>query len=377
MSVMSKKAEPDTLRFPAGEAADRRFYVCEYDGENDSARIAACLTDAKAAGPGTAVVFDKRDYVISEAILLSSGMTVIVDDCAIIQADETFDNVFRTDNLVLKADDPWGEAVEVAPVENIRVIGVGSARIVGCEKNRIGFHSVLGREMEMTGDYWGWRNYALLFANAKNFEVGGLQFSKTRSWALTFDWCRQGSIHDIDVMSTVKNGDGVHLLSGCSDIVIQDITGITSDDTIAIQAGFILQEYPTKNYLYPLSPAYCLYRAAQLREWDTHDITVRRVRAGGSLHNVVCLANNAARVYSVTLEDIEDTVCSEPYFATVFLYTGIYGEAGTLSDIRIRGVKSRARSAVVVNTNIDGLCLSALEQRSPGGKLIDTWRYKG
>ena len=131
------------------------FYAREFEGSTDSQRIAACLAAAKTAGSDAVVVLDGRDFVIDEAILVSSGMTVLIDGCAVIQADGVFDNVFRGDNLTLSPDAPYGEALDVQPLKNVRIIGRGSARIIGCRNNRRAWHPVLQEEQEMLGDYWG------------------------------------------------------------------------------------------------------------------------------------------------------------------------------------------------------------------------------
>lgn len=71
------------------------LYVSKYrGGVSDDEAILCCMADAAAFSERT-VIFDGEDYLISNAVLLPSNTTVIIDGCAIKQSDEAFDNVFR------------------------------------------------------------------------------------------------------------------------------------------------------------------------------------------------------------------------------------------------------------------------------------------
>ncbi|HPF57018.1 MAG TPA: glycosyl hydrolase family 28 protein, partial [Clostridiales bacterium] len=231
----------------------KTFFVNEFPGINDDERITACFAEAKRQKNST-VVFRGRDFVISRAIEVGSDMTILVDDCTIKQADGAFDNVFRGANIKIDSEKPFGDAQDVAPLENVKIIGRGKAVIEGCDKNRRGFHTVLEQEQDMTGDFWGWRTYQMMFCNAKNLEIAGLTFVKTRCWCITIDLSSDVYVHDLSIFSTIKNGDGVHFLSGCHDILVERIKGVTSDDTVAVQSGLLWFEFPFRNYLYPFTP---------------------------------------------------------------------------------------------------------------------------
>ena len=57
-------------------------------------------------------------WMIDSAILLPSGMTVILDNCTLQLSDSCRDNMFRSDNVGIGIADPaWNE--------NIAIIGVG------------------------------------------------------------------------------------------------------------------------------------------------------------------------------------------------------------------------------------------------------------
>jgi len=352
----------------------RTFFVGEYSGENDDERIAACLAEAKRQ-KGSTVVFRGRNFVISRAVEVGSDMTILVDGCTIKQADGTFDNVFRGANIEIDPEKPFADALSVTPLKNVKILGRGTAVIEGCGKNRRDYHPVLKKEQAMTGDFWGWRTYQMLFCNVKNLEIAGLTFFKTRCWCVTIDLSTDVHVHDLSIFSTVKNGDGVHFLSGCHDILVERVRGRTSDDTVAVQSGLLLFDFPHQNYLYPFTPAKCLYDKLSLRDLDCHDITIRDITSGGMHHNVICLALSDTCIYNVTIENVRDTCRDDPYPATVFLYAGVYGEPGTLHDITVRGIHSIADTCVSTNVNIDNLLLSDLHQYSAGCRFLGSFPY--
>lgn len=350
------------------------FYVSEYPGSCDDEKISACLKDAISASEPT-VVFSGRDFVIGRAVLLFSGLTVIIDNCTVRQADRTFDNVFRGKNIHLNGSDPFSSADSIDKLENVKLLGRGNAVIEGCGINRRAYHPVLKEEQDMLGDYWGFRGYQVLFVCTDKLEISGLKFTKTRSWAVTIDLCTNIHIHDIDVQSDVKNGDGIHLLSGCSYGVIERITGITSDDTVAVESGFRLPCLPYKNYLASFTPAEKLYDNYTTEQLGCHDLVIRNIKSGGKMHSVILLPLNGTTISNVTIEDITDTCRQEPFPATVFLYTGLYGGIGTLRDISVKRVDSLADTVFVSNTTITNLLLSDLKTRKENGKLYGTFPH--
>lgn len=351
---------------------ENTFYVSNYDGVTDDDKIRVCMQEAMQCKNPT-VVFSGRSFEVSNAILLTSGMTILVDDCTIRQKDGAFDNVFRGANIHLDPAKPTAEAVAIEPLSDVRLLGRGNAVIQGCAQNRRAVHPVLQREMEMTGDYWGFLTYQVLLVCTDKIEISGLHFRDTRGWAITLDLCTRFHIHTVRVDSDVKNGDGIHLLSGCSDGVIENITGSTSDDMIAVQSGFSLPTLPYKNYLAPFTPSGVVSKSLQTRDLDCHHLVIRNITAGGKMHNIILLALNETCIHHVEIENIRDENRQEPYFATVFLYTGIYGAPGTLRDISVKNVCALADTAFVSNTTIHNLLLSDITTQKENGKLYGTF----
>jgi polygalacturonase len=312
------------------------FYVIDYRNncENDDQAIKLCMKEAIKVQSRT-IVFDKKDWYIGDAVLLPSNTTVIIDDCMIKQNDESYDNVFRGDNLVLASDNPNGKPLNCTKIENIKILGKNGAKISGPDKNRTGYHPVMKEYQEMVGDFWGWRTLMISLSYCDNFEISGLTFVKGRCWTMSFDMCSNGYVHDLNIFTDVKNGDGINFRSGCHDCVVENIRGKTSDDTVACTAlNKSETTYPDKNYLYPLEPSCCIYGEGDRK--NIYNITIKNIKSGGRCHGVICLAANGCQVYNIKIENIEEDAFGEekPWReATVKIYTG-YGSGFKKGDIR-------------------------------------------
>ena len=340
------------------------FYVSAYrNGVSDDEAIKRCFADAAALDERT-VIFDGGDYLINDSVLLKSNTTVIIDGCKIKQADEAFDTVFRGDNLVINEKAPFASPTHVSPIKNIKILGKNGAKIEGPDKNRVGYHPFFDHYEEMTGDFWGWRTLMISLSLCDGFEVGGIEFTKTRCWAISFDLCTGGYVHDLTIKSNVKNGDGIDFRSGCHNCVVENIVGDTSDDTIALTALFKKRPATTEpsKYLYSCEPTRCIQQRDEY-ERDISDITVKNVKTGGMHHGLICLAANGCHVRNITIENVEETDTDLPKEireATIKIYTG-YGTGyikGDISDITVKNVSALyARSTIHSNADVERVTL--------------------
>lgn len=346
------------------------FHVSDYrNGRNDDEAICACLRDRAAVSDAT-VVFSGDDYIISKAILIPSNTTIIVDACFIKQADFTFDNVFRGDNLVIDPENPYGHPLDILPLENVKIIGKNGAEIHGPKKHPKFVNYMTKRDEEPLGDFWGWRTLTISLSLCRGFEIGGFAFENARCWTMSFDKCTDGYVHDIHLNTEVKNGDGIDFRSGCHNCLVENITGYTGDDTVACTAvrnqKSVLPSpsrvYPGEYYLYPMEPTSYIDPKSEY-DRDISDITIRNIKTGGKHHGIICLASNGCKVYNIKIEDItEDPMNIEnPYReATVKIYTG-YGSGytkGDLHNISVSDVQSvYAENAVFCNAEVENVTL--------------------
>lgn len=262
-------------------------------GMTDDEVIAACLQDAKQSNRRE-ILFDEPEYLLCKSVLLPSDTTVILDGCKIKQANETFDTVFRGDNLKLNPHHPNGFPLSVSPIRNISILGKNGAIISGpdwCGRdNNPGMKQI----QEKVGDYWGWRTLMISFSACDGLEIGGIVFDKTRCWCISLDLCLHGHLHDLHIDSNVKNGDGIDLRSGCHHFLIENITGATSDDNIACTALFCndtVYQYPQEKSVYPMEPT---KDSGSRTPWERNisDVIIRNVTVSGMHHGIVCLAAN-------------------------------------------------------------------------------------
>jgi hypothetical protein len=351
-----------------------KYYVKDYikSKRTDSECIRECLYDATECTGKKTIIFNSKDWYIDEAIILSDDTEIIIDGCMIKQNNYVFDNVFRGNNHIVDFKNPYGSPLLVTPIKNISIKGKNNARIVGCDINQRGRHFVLNQEQDMTGDFWGWRTYQILLSRCDNFEISGLEFTQTRCWAMTFELCSHGSIHDISITSSVKNGDGIDFRAGCHHCSVDNITGNTSDDTVACTALlFGHNTFPYKNYLYPLEPALSI-ALEKKRSLDVHDISISNVHTGGLCHGVICCAADGLKIYDIGIKNIADTAVGKRE-ATVRIYTG-YGENYKDNDIRdicVENVTSEiSKYAFMCTAKVSGMIVRNIKQNNSEGEAI-------
>ncbi len=348
------------------------FYVKCYlkDDISHSEAIENCFKDANQVEGKKTVVFDGRDYYIDRAILVSSNTEVIIDNCTIKQKNNVFDNIFRGDNVIVNAVDPYRVPVDVTPIHDIKIIGKGNAVTIGTDKPCVGYHPFFKEYQQMTGDFWGWRTHMFSFSFCKGFEMSNISLKQTMGWAVSFDNCQECYIHDIDIRSNVKNGDGIDFRSGCNHCVVENITGFTSDDTIACTAlSKGKTERELSRYLSVSEP----YNASHENiDGSIHHIKINNILTGGHHHGVICLSARGNQVYDIDITNVKEPAEGSRQ-ASVKIYTG-YGDgynAGDIHDIRIENVVSNiSEYAVLVDCQVENLSIENITQNNREGTLI-------
>ena len=318
-------------------ASDARFY-----GPNDSSTIQNAIDYAEKNGIEEVVIphrntrTDSDLWRIDEAILLPSSLTVILEDAHLRLETGVRANVFRNKNA-------WTELGKTLAGEQfgIRILGHGNAVIDG------GFPNGLCEQLHRSRpDLYPHMcvNLLLFLHNVRDFEVSGIRFIESRWWATCFMFCRNGRIGELDfrMYGNLENQDGVDLRIGCEHITVENITGITGDDTVAMTA------YPNWN-------GFEAELHVEGKSVDIHDITVRNITASTHGCSLVRFLNcDGAREYNITVENIKDTgrsisgcgiiigVGSDTY-APVRSHT-----AGEFFNVTIRNVTTCAQEALQI-----------------------------
>ena len=192
---------------------------------------------------------DRTFWLLDEAILIPGNTTLYLDNAVLKLSDRCRDNFIRSANAGLGIEKP-------EPLENIHLIGLGRAELIGADHPRAtgdgakelgvrSFGTDAGRPGEsQKGD---WRNIGVLLVNVNRFSIRGLTIREPHCWSMSLEKCSFGRVRDLEFYSTenrvidgqkVKtlNQDGLDLRKGCHDIFIENISGSTGDDLLALTA---------------------------------------------------------------------------------------------------------------------------------------------
>lgn len=111
-------------------------------------------------------------------------------------------------------------------VENLRICGEGAI---------VGAGGKLGAAMQAKSGIRS-RGRLILLLNCKNVDLQGLTIQNSPCWTIHYVYCKGVSLHDLNISSTARNGDGIDPDSS-DDSFIFNCTFSTGDDCIAIKSG--------------------------------------------------------------------------------------------------------------------------------------------
>ena len=315
----------------------------------------------RAAREGVNQAAVSGDYEIEATVLIPSGFTLILENCHLRMAADTFCNMFA--NASCRTEQGRTEA---GADHDITIMGVGRAILDGGEYNGLSERNSLkdGRPHISV-------NSILLFANVDGFRVQNLHVRNQRWWALNFIHCRNGYIGGIDFLADctvvaedgrryrglgkrlyeggraagyeqvyIKNADGIDLRAGCHDIIIENITGFTEDDTIALTglAGRLEEMF-----------------AVAGQSMDIYNVVIRNVMSSAYCANVRLLNQGGVRLYNVLVDGVVDSSKNSPYMerggsgvriGDAHLYGSRHATADETFNITVRNVYSRANAAL-------------------------------
>ncbi len=295
---------------------------------------------------------------LTRAILVPDDFTLVFNGCRV----ELVDGV--QDNLVRNAGAAEGTC---QPNKGIRILGRNGAVLSGGRRN----HYLPRR----SGDPNGWRSVGILLCDVSDYEVGGFAMEETQCWAISQERCCRGHVHDIVFGSTdvMFNQDGVDVRKGCHDLVIENISGSTGDDAVALTA---YRDPPGSPARYGMQ----IGGNATLGECDdVYNVTIRNVRAksaGG--HGVIRLLTcDGIKMHHITVDGVVDTASGDDKRpqATIRLGDVNYHktrrcEMGEMHHIRVENVKASGPIAVWMKGPICDSSITHIEA-IPGGRKYD------
>lgn len=167
--------------------------------------------------------------------MIPSHTRVILDGCRLEMADGVYAQMFANS----EAFTANGRRYEGEQTD-IHIEGRGGAVIGGGKDNGLNEYTSCKNGMPHVS-----QNNLIYLHNVADFTITGLTVEDQRWWAMLLMYARRGEIRDIRFCLKDKkpdgvwrNQDGIDLRVGCSDISIEDISGETGDDMIALTALF-------------------------------------------------------------------------------------------------------------------------------------------
>lgn len=331
----------------------------EFDGATQTDRIKQAIAFTKTQGFGIVELghdtkIDSDVWLITEAIIIPSNCWIYINNTKVKKANGLFDNMFRNEGIVPNPD-PHGFAIELNRNENMRVFGNDPKKSI-IEGNRnwpkIAPHPINGGDpIPWLGDYYGWRNITMLFANSHNFRVYNLTFKDVTSWTiLNEQGCSNYKYHDIIFNNNVKNGDGINNGMGCHDFEIYNLSGTTSDDMVAVHSNLdYISSYPRAEFIYPKMAGGHAERGFGIKTYNGRiwNINAKRANAAG-----LVLWSGGGQIENISFSNITDLAGAPFKYYTLRLGNvgNRYGAAPVMGDaknITIRNVKSHALNNII------------------------------
>lgn len=314
-------------------------------GSTDSETIQNAICMAENDGCRTVLIprynmrTGKNEWRISESIKLPSNFTVFLDNCYMVQETGTYDNMFTN----LYSWEPEKHKKLENEQTNISIIGLGNVILDG------GVHNHL---VEKTSGKFNQpplrRNNMFLWINVSGLRIENLHIRNQRWWAINHMFCRNVTIKDIDFYAIphVNNMDGIDMRMGCNNFDIQNITGRTGDDVIAMTALHTKGEMAS---------------AVEGKDLDIHDIKIKNVKADPYYCFLVRILNHdGSNIYNIdidTVMDVSDYTKKMPSATCVGIGSNMYSFErpaihGETRYINVKNITSRSRFAVLVSKTL-------------------------
>ncbi len=298
----------------------------------------------------------KNYWTITKAIELHSGSVVILKNSHLRLDDGVYCNIFKNSNGCTElAKTPSGRQFD------IRITGIGNAVLDGGNHNGLtektqhknGLPSIIA-------------NTSIHFHNVERITIENLRIINQRYWGMTFHFCSEGRISNIDFMALndSPNQDGIDLRTGCNRFIIENITGCTGDDSIALTCLDSKNEKQFK---------------VEGLDIDLHSVIIRNVSTyvTGN-HAIVRLLNHGGRkLYNIIIENILDRSISmsgdfRPCAAVRIGEQFYYSESGPAKPgdtygITVRNLVTCARFAVFISCTLQDAFINNIQLCKDGG----------
>ena len=307
---------------------------------SDSLSIQNAVKLAKETGLNKVVIprmnmrTNAAEWNIEKAILLPDDIEIVLDNCYIRHADDTFDNIFRNENM----KELPGNKPEEREQKNIFITGIGNAVIDGGKPN-----GLTEATSKLGTDRYIYQNNTILLHNVDNFAIENITIKNQRWWAINLVYASNGRLSNItfDARKTLLNQDGIDLRIGCHDIIIENIYGQTGDDMIALT---VLKR---PDWLF-----------VESKDMDIYNVSIKNVVGSSVCCALVALRNtDGILLRDVTIDGVYDTSAKSdslrPYAVVRVGQHAYFKERlplpGETRNIYINNVHAQKGEAVMLN----------------------------
>lgn len=356
------------------------MYTCiqaaKTKGATDAEQIQNAITEAKKSGTNRVRIPRHNDrtgadiWNIDRTVFLPDDIELLIDNAHLRLADGVFCNMFANENLTKEIS-----RTSAGEQKNITLRGIGNAILDGGTYNGLSEKNSLqdGRPHISV-------NTTLLFFNVSNLRVENLSVINQRWWGMTnifvhdavfrnirfeADLSRidsDGVHHPDEVPKTyneiyVKNADGIDLRIGCHDVLIENITGFTEDDTVALTA---LGGFERK-----------LGLVVEGQSTDLHDVKIRNVASDSYMCAVVRLLNDEGnKLYNIDIDGVTHVYSGKHTKRPEFVvrigdmnYAKKHSTLGDTHHISVKNVYSHGKFAVglfkgLVDAELDNIIVA-------------------
>lgn len=301
---------------------------------SDTERIQAAVN--KAAGSTGKVIIPANNsngsgvWLLDSAVLLPSNMTVILDNCTVQLSDRCRDNMFRSNNvgIGIRITSPdWNYNISIIGLGDVTLKGAVNPRATGdsgktlslnpeedIEKSgnwKITYGTDAGKEgLKQTGD---WRNIMILMAYVDGFKLKNVNIENTHAWAISHERVMNADISNIRINNPessilngrkqlIRNRDGINLRHGCKNFRIDNISGMTGDDFVALSTLGLNAENTDEGGT--LNSTMVTSRKWRGPEDDTENIYITNIVCESSTRAVAIRANDVASINNIYINGV-------------------------------------------------------------------------
>jgi len=333
---------------------------------SDTRRIQAAV-DKASLTTGKVVIPDFNSngsgiWLLDSAILLPKNITVILNNCTLQLSDQCRDNMFRSNNVGIGITEPvWSENICIIGIGDVylkgatnpRATGDGSRTLVSSpQKGRVSYGSDAGnKKVKQKGD---WRNIMILMGYVNGFKLKNINIINAHAWAVSFERTINAEISGVNIHCPkmqmidgkerfVANRDGIDLRHGCKNFHIENISGVTGDDFIALST---LGIYAKNTEGGTLNSTMVTTKRWRGKEDDTEQIFINGITCKSSTRAIAIRANDIASINNVNINGL----MSEGGYNALLIGGKGYGknsQPGKINNIHAMNIISRDRSSMI------------------------------